>query len=110
MSHHRRLIKTELALPPSGLGRAGPRVRPGRADVGFRLPKRSDLCWIPLPDGTQPMSHHRRLIKTELALPPSGLGRAAVIVGLVLGGTVAVLMFVVFGAFVIETLSRGLGR
>jgi hypothetical protein len=56
------------------------------------------------------MSHRRRLIKTELALPPSGLGRAAVIAGLVLGGTVAVLMFAVFGAFVVETLRSGLGR
>jgi hypothetical protein len=53
---------------------------------------------------------HRRLIKTELALPPSGLGRVAVIAGLVLGGAVAVLMFVVFGAFLLETVSRGLGR
>jgi hypothetical protein len=57
------------------------------------------------------MSHGpRRLIKTELALPPSGLGRVAVIAGLVLGGAVAVLMFAVFGAFVVETLRSGLGR
>ena len=55
------------------------------------------------------MSHERRLIKTELALPPSGLGRVAVIAGLVVGGCVAVLMCAVFGAFLVETL-RGLGR
>jgi len=56
------------------------------------------------------MSHKRRLIKTELALPPSGLGRVAVLAGLVLGGTVAILMFAVFGAFLIETFRHGLGR
>ncbi len=56
------------------------------------------------------MSQRRRLIKTELELPPPGPRRLAVIAGLVLGGTVAVLMFAVFGAFLVETLRSGIGR
>jgi hypothetical protein len=56
------------------------------------------------------MTQHRRLIKTELELPPPGPRRLAVLAGLVLGGTVAVLMFAVFGAFLIETLRSGIGR
>ena len=56
------------------------------------------------------MSQHRRWIKTELELPTSGPGRLAVVAGLVLGGTVAVLMFAVFGAFLVETLRSGIGR
>jgi hypothetical protein len=46
----------------------------------------------------------RRLIKTEVVLPASLLGRAAVIGGLVVGGTVAVAMVALFTAFVLETI------
>ncbi len=45
----------------------------------------------------------RRLIKTEIELPRSPVGRAAVIGGLVVGGTVAVTMVVLFAAFIFET-------
>jgi hypothetical protein len=55
------------------------------------------------------MSHGRRLIKTELALPPTALGRVAVLAGLVVGGAVAILMVAVFGAFLLETFRRGAG-
>jgi hypothetical protein len=46
----------------------------------------------------------RRFIKTEIELPRSPLGRAAVIGGLVVGGTVAVMMVALFTAFILETL------
>jgi hypothetical protein len=46
----------------------------------------------------------RRFIKTELALPESPLGRIAVIGGLVVGGTVAVMMVALFTAFIFETI------
>jgi hypothetical protein len=45
----------------------------------------------------------RRLIKTELALPPSPAGRAAVIAALFVGGTVALAMVSLFLAFLVET-------
>ena len=46
----------------------------------------------------------RRLIKTEMFLPASPAARAVVIGGLVLGGTVAVMMVALFTAFLIETI------
>ena len=46
----------------------------------------------------------RRLIKTEVILPRSPAGRAAVIGGLVIGGTVAVMMVALFTAFLFETI------
>jgi hypothetical protein len=46
----------------------------------------------------------RRLIKTEIVLPRSPAGRAAVIGGLVVGGTVAVMMVALFAAFLFETI------
>ena len=46
----------------------------------------------------------RRLVKTEIVLPKSRLGRAAVIGGLVMGGTVAVMMVALFTAFLFETV------
>ena len=46
----------------------------------------------------------RRLIKTEIVLPESFIGRAAVVVGLIVGGTAAVAMVALFTAFLIETL------
>ncbi len=46
----------------------------------------------------------RRLIKTEIVLPESPVGRAAVIGGLVVGGTVAVMMVALFTAFLFETI------
>ncbi len=46
----------------------------------------------------------RRFIKTEIVLPESALGRAAVIGGLVVGGTVAMAMVTLFAVFVLETL------
>jgi hypothetical protein len=46
----------------------------------------------------------RRFIKTEIVLPETAIGRAAVIGGLVVGGTAAVAMVVLFTAFLIETL------
>jgi len=45
----------------------------------------------------------RRLIKTEIVLPESSIGRAAVIGGLVVGGTAAVAMVALFTAFLFET-------
>ena len=49
----------------------------------------------------------RRLVKTEIFLPKSPPGRAAVIGGLVVGGTVAVMMVALFTAFLFETVRRG---
>ncbi len=49
------------------------------------------------------MRSARRLIKTELVLPPSKAGRAAVIGGLVVGGTVALAMGLLVGIFLLET-------
>lgn len=49
----------------------------------------------------------RRLVKTEIVLPKSRAGRAAVIGGLVMGGTVAVMMVALFTAFLFETF-RGM--
>ncbi len=46
----------------------------------------------------------RRLIKTEIDLPKSPAGRALVIGGLVVGGTVAVMMVALFTAFIFETV------
>lgn len=46
----------------------------------------------------------RRLIKTEVFLPQSPAARAAVIGGLVVGGTVAVMMVALFTAFLFETI------
>ncbi len=46
----------------------------------------------------------RRFIKTELALPASPAGRAAVYAALFVGGTVAVAMVALFVAFLFETL------
>jgi hypothetical protein len=46
----------------------------------------------------------RRLIKTEIVLPQSPAGRALVIGGLVVGGTVAVMMVALFTAFIFETV------
>jgi hypothetical protein len=46
----------------------------------------------------------RRFIKTEIVLPENPLGRAAVIGGLIVGGTVAMAMVALFTAFVVETL------
>jgi hypothetical protein len=46
----------------------------------------------------------RRLVKTEIVLPQSTVGRAAVIGGLVVGGTVAVMMVALFTAFLFETV------
>jgi len=46
----------------------------------------------------------RRLIKTEIVLPASPVGRAVVIGGLVVGGTVAVMMLALFTAFLFETI------
>jgi hypothetical protein len=46
----------------------------------------------------------RRLIKTELILPESPVGRVAVIGALVVGGTVALMMVALFTAFLFETL------
>jgi hypothetical protein len=43
------------------------------------------------------------LIKTEIVLPETALGRAAVIGGLVVGGTAAAAMVVLFTVFLIET-------
>ena len=45
----------------------------------------------------------RRFIKTEIELPRSPAGRFAVIGGLVVGGTVAVMMVALFTAFLFET-------
>jgi hypothetical protein len=45
----------------------------------------------------------RRIIKTELALPDTALGRLAVIGGLVVGGTAALAMVALFTAFLFET-------
>jgi LPS O-antigen subunit length determinant protein (WzzB/FepE family) len=46
----------------------------------------------------------RRIVKTELALPRSGPARTLVIAGLVVGGTVAVVMVALFTAFLFETI------
>jgi hypothetical protein len=45
----------------------------------------------------------RRLIKTEIVLPETALGRAAVIGSLVVGGTAAAAMVALFTVFLIET-------
>ncbi len=45
----------------------------------------------------------RRLVKTEIVLPASPVGRVAVIVALAVGGTVAVVMVALFVAFLFET-------
>jgi hypothetical protein len=44
------------------------------------------------------------MVKTEIVLPKSRAGRAAVIGGLVVGGTVAVMMVALFTAFLFETV------
>jgi hypothetical protein len=46
----------------------------------------------------------RRFIKTEISLPESPAGKLAVIGGLVVGGTVALGMVLLFTAFLVETL------
>lgn len=46
----------------------------------------------------------RRIVRTELALPESGPARTLVIAGLVVGGTVAVVMVALFTAFLFETI------
>jgi hypothetical protein len=46
----------------------------------------------------------RRLIKTEIVLPKSPAGRVVVVGGLVVGGTVAVVMVALFTAFLFETI------
>ncbi len=51
-----------------------------------------------------PVRPARRLIKTEIVLPRSPVGRLVVIGGLVVGGTVAVVMVALFTAFVFETI------
>jgi len=43
------------------------------------------------------------MVKTEIVLPKSRAGRAAVIGSLVVGGTVAVMMVALFTAFLFET-------
>jgi hypothetical protein len=45
----------------------------------------------------------RRVCKTEIVLPETALGRAAVIGGLVVGGTAAAAMVALFTVFLIET-------
>jgi hypothetical protein len=45
----------------------------------------------------------RRFIKTEIILPETALGRAAVIGSLVVGGTAAAAMVALFTAFLVET-------
>jgi len=45
----------------------------------------------------------RRFIKTEIELPRNPAGRFAVIGGLVVGGTVAIMMVALFTAFLFET-------
>lgn len=52
---------------------------------------------------TRAMRPTRRLIKTEIVLPETTVGRAAVIGSLVVGGTVAVTMVALFAVFLIET-------
>ncbi len=46
----------------------------------------------------------RRFVKTEIVLPASPVGRAAVITALAVGGTVAVVMVALFVAFLFETV------
>jgi uncharacterized protein involved in exopolysaccharide biosynthesis len=53
------------------------------------------------------VSSKRRIIKTELVLPPSGPQRALVLAGLVVGGIVAVAMVALVTVFIVETI-RGL--
>jgi len=45
----------------------------------------------------------RRFIKTEIVLPETALGKAAVIGSLVVGGTVAMTMVALFTVFLFET-------
>lgn len=51
-----------------------------------------------------PVRPARRIIRTELELPKSAGGRAAVIAALVVGGSVALGMVILFSAFLYETL------
>jgi hypothetical protein len=43
-------------------------------------------------------------VKTELALPPGGAARLAVLGSLVVGGIAALALAVLFAAFLVETL------
>ena len=54
------------------------------------------------------MRRPRRFIKTELLLPGTAAGRLAVIGSMVVGGTVALAMVVLFATFLAETF-RGRG-
>jgi hypothetical protein len=49
------------------------------------------------------MRPSRRFIKTELILPETAMGKVGVIVGLVVGGTVAMTMVALFSIFLFET-------
>ena len=49
------------------------------------------------------MQPARRLVKTELVLPPSPAGKLAVIGGLVVGGVVALAMVALVSVFLFET-------
>jgi hypothetical protein len=57
--------------------------------------------------GWRAVTSKRRLIKTELVLPPPGLQRALVLAGLVVGGIVALAMVALVTVFIVETI-RGL--
>lgn len=48
----------------------------------------------------------RRLVRTELVLPPSFLGRVGVLGALVVGGTVAIAMVALVSIFLFETFRR----
>jgi hypothetical protein len=49
----------------------------------------------------------RRIIKTELVLPPPGPQRVVVLLGLFIGGFVAVAMVALVSVFIFETI-RGI--
>ena len=51
----------------------------------------------------------RRLIKTELPLPPRGPARLVVVAVLVLGGVAALAMTTLFGVYLLESL-RAAGK
>ncbi len=53
---------------------------------------------------SEPVRPARRFVKTEIVLPASPVGRAAVITALAVGGTVAIVMVALFVAFVFETV------
>lgn len=48
----------------------------------------------------------RRLVRTELVLPSSFLGRVGVLLALVVGGTVAIAMVALVSVFLFETFRR----